>query len=823
MFSRQQVLETSREYFDGDELAADVVTKYLLRDPADNFLERSPDEIHRRCAREFARIEKKYPNPMTEEEIYQLFKSFRDVIPQGSPMSGIGNEHQLQSLSNCFVVDSPKDSYGGILLTDQEQVQIMKRRGGVGFDISPIRPKGLETSNAARTTDGIGVFLERYSNSCREVAQKGRRGALMMTIDCRHPEIETFINIKRDLKKVTGANLSIRFTDEFMEAVVKKQVFTLRWPVEAKPKDAKITRVVDPVAIWEQFVDSAWSSAEPGALFWDRVTQNTPADIYTALGFGSISTNPCGELVLCAYDSCRLMVINLASFVKQAFEDCPIFDFKRFHDVTMKAQRLMDDLVDLELEAVDKILAKIARDELPDYVKQVELDLWQKIREKCVKGRRTGLGITGLGDTLAMLNLKYGSSRSINVTEKIYKALAVGAHTSSCVLAAERGAFPIFDYDLEKDHTYLKRVIKACGEVVVGMWETTGRRNIALTTTAPVGSGSTMTQTTSGIEPAFLLSYKRRRKLVPGDDRVPDFEDEMGDKWQEYTVYHHNFKKWMEITGKESVEESPYWEATSNDVDWLQSVKIQAAAQKWIDHSISKTCNLPADATKEMVSEVYFEAWKAGCKGFTVYRDGCRAGVLVTTEEKKAEVDRSVVKRPKVLPCDIHTLNVKGTDGNRESWLVLVGIRNDKPYEVFCGVSQQIEVPKKAKTGFLIKNGKKGGVVTYNLNVPIGDDDEILFRDVVTLFANPAQGAFTRTLSLALRHEIPIQFVVEQIQKEKNDDMFSFSKCLARVLKTYIPDGTKSASAKVCDACGSDALAYLEGCVTCKSCGWGKC
>ena len=822
MYTRQEVLEESRAYFKGDELAADVVTKYLLCDADDNFLERSPDDMHHRLAGEFARIEKKYPNAMSEEEIYQLFKNFKDVIPQGSPMSGVGNEHRLQSLSNCFVIASPEDSYGGILLTDQEQVQIMKRRGGVGFDISPIRPKDMATSNAAKTTDGIGVFLERYSNSCREVAQKGRRGALMMTIDCRHPEIETFINIKRDLKKVTGANLSIRFTDEFMRAVTKKESFTLRWPVEAKPKDAKITRVIDAAAIWEQFVDSAWSSAEPGALFWDRVTQNTPADIYSALGFGSISTNPCGELVLCAYDSCRLMVINLASFVRQAFEDCPIFDFKRFHDVAMKAQRLMDDLVDLELEARVKILAKIAKDELPANVKQVELELWQKVREKCVQGRRTGLGITGLGDALAMLNLKYGSSRSIKMTEKIYKALAVGAHTSSCVMAAERGAFPIFDHDLEKDHTYLKRVIEACGDDVVKMWKMTGRRNIALTTTAPVGSGSMMTQTTSGIESVFLLDYKRRRKLVPGDNRVPDFEDELGDKWQEYTVYHHNFKKWMEVTGSEDVEESPYWGATSNDVDWLQSVKIQAAAQKWIDHSISKTCNLPANATKELVSEVYLEAWKAGCKGFTVYRDGCRAGVLISTDEKKQKEEKNAIKRPKSLPCNVHRLNVKSPEGNTESWLALVGIRNNKPYEVFCGMAQQIEVPRKTKTGILIKNGKKNGVVTYNLEVPIGDDDEIIFRNIVDLFANPTQGAFTRTISLALRHEIPIQFVVEQIQKEKSDDMFSFSKCLARALKTYIPDGT-TAGTKQCDSCGSSALAYIEGCVTCKSCGSGRC
>lgn len=822
MYTQQEVLEASREYFDGDDLAADVCTKYLLRNSNDEFLEKTPDDMHHRLAGEFARIEKKYPNPMSKDEIYELFRNFKDVVPQGSPMAAIGNDHQLQSLSNCFVIASPADSYGGILLADQEQVQIMKRRGGVGFDISPIRPQGTTTSNAARTTDGIGVFMERFSNSCREVAQKGRRGALMITIDCRHPEIETFINIKRDLAKITGANISIRFTDEFMKAVVKKEGFTLRWPVESKPSDAKITKDVWANEIWDKFIESAWAAAEPGALFWDTVTKNTPADIYSDFGFASESTNPCGELVLCPYDSCRLMVINLASFVRQPFSDCPIFEFGRLHEVAVKAQRLMDDLVDLELEAIDKILNKIKKDNQPDNVKQVEFDLWTKIRVKCEQGRRTGLGITALGDALAMMNLTYGSARSVKWTGKIYKALAVGAHTSSCILAEERGTFPIFDFNLEKDHTYLRRIMKACGPEVEEMWRSTGRRNIALTTTAPVGSGSTMTQTTSGIESSFLLKYKRRRKLVPGDNRKPDFVDEMGDKWQEYTVYHHNFKKWMDVTGEENVEDSPYWKATSNDVDWLRSVEIQAAAQKWIDHSLSKTCNLPSDATKELVSDAYLAAWKSGCKGFTVYRDGCRAGVLVSAEEKKQKEEKSAIKRPKSLPCDIRRLNVKGTEGLTESWLVLVGMRDGKPYEVFCGMAEQIEVPKKTKSGILIKNGKKAGVVTYNLEVPIGEDDEIIFRDVVNLFANPTQGAFTRTLSLALRHEIPIQFIVEQIQKEKSDDMFSFSKCLARVLKTYIPDGTKTAI-KSCDHCGSSALAYLEGCVTCKSCGSSKC
>ena len=953
-YKKSEVIEASKEYFGGDELAADVVTKYLLRNSDGDFLEKTPDQMHHRLAREFARAESKYTNPMSEDEIFDLFKDW-DVVPQGSPMSAIGNTHQVQSLSNCFVIDQPEDSYGGILFTDQEQVQLMKRRGGVGFDISKIRPKGVSTSNAARTTDGIGVFMERFSNSCREVAQGGRRGALMLTIDCRHPEIETFINIKRDLSKVTGANISIRFTDDFMNAVEFNQQYTLRWPVTATAEEAQITKIVNAKQVWDQFVEGAWASAEPGALFWDRVLRDTPADIYADEGFTSISTNPCvtgdtivntnagpktvkelaenaaqfkvlayntelkqvveksaiafktksdakimqlttksgqkirltpdhrvftqrgwieagalvtgdkvlkvskaltdwdeiidispamnedvydltvddvhnffandllvhncGEIVLCPYDSCRLLVVNLSKFVLNPFTSEAQFDFDRFHEVTVKAQRLMDDLIDLEIEAVDKIRVKIATDPQPEEVKKIEIELWEKIREKALKARRTGLGITALGDTLAMLNLRYGSDDSIQKTGEIYQALAVGAHTSSVIMAEERGAFPIFNYQKEKGHAFMDRVMAACGPDIYIKWRKTGRRNIALTTTAPTGSVSCLTQTTSGIEPAFLLSYKRRRKLLPGDTRTPDFIDAMGDRWQEYTIYHHNFKKWMDVTGKTAVEDSPYWKATSNDVDWLKSVEIQAIAQQWVDHSISKTCNLPNDATKETVSQCYMTAWKSGCKGFTVYRDGCRTGVLVqdTKEEKKEHDNRSVVKRGKELPCEIHRVNIKG-----EGWLVLVGLKDGNPYEIFCGVAENIEVPRKVKHGSIVKNGKKDGVATYNLRVPFGADDEIIFKDVVNLFANPTQGAFTRTISLTLRHGIPLHFIVEQLQKGKNDDMFSFSRVLARVLKSYIPDGTKT-SGKTCPECGSDSLVYMEGCMTCSSCGSSKC
>lgn len=822
MYKKNEVIEESLKYFGGDNLAADVVTKYLLRVPDGDFIEKSPDEMHRRLARELHRAESKYPNPLTEEEIYQLLKDFRYLVPQGSPMSAIGNPHQIQSLSNCFVIDQPEDSYGGILLADQEQVQIMKRRGGVGFDISKIRPRGVVTSNAARTTDGIGVFMERFSNSTREVAQGGRRGALMLTIDCRHPEIDTFLNIKRDLTKVTGANISVRFTDDFLKAAEKGEQYTLRWPVASPLAEAKITRVVNAKEIWDQFVDSAWASAEPGAMFWDTVQRTTPADIYIEEGFSSISSNPCAEIVLCPYDSCRLMALNLSSFVNDPFTPRAEFDFGLFSEVVAKSQRLMDDLVDLEIEAVDRIREKIASDPQSLHVKRVESELWEKIRDKATKARRTGLGITALGDTLAMLGLRYGSDESIAKTEEIYRQMSLAAHESSIIMAKERGAFPIFDYQKEKDHEYLNSIIGQLSPQMVEFWAQYGRRNIALTTTAPTGSVSCLTQTTSGIEPAYLLSYKRRRKLVSNTDAgvVPDFVDASGDKWQEYTVYHHNFKRWMDVTGRVAVEESPYHNSTSNDIDWMKSVEIQAAAQRWIDHSISKTCNLPNSATKELVSQVYMAAWKSGCKGFTVYRDGCRNGVLVqeTKKEEKVKSENSVFKRPKELPCEIHRVNIKG-----ESWLVLVGLKDGNPYEIFCGVAENIEVPKKSKIAFITKNGKKDGVATYNLKVPVGNDDEVVFKDIVNLFANPTHSAFTRTLSLTLRHQIPINFIVEQLQKGKNEDMFSFSRVLARVLKTYIPDGTKSTGDKVCLSCGSNSLVYMEGCVTCQSCGSSKC
>jgi ribonucleoside-diphosphate reductase alpha chain len=838
-YAYSQVFEASVEYFQGDEFAAKVfVDKYALQNLKGEYLELTPTDMHLRLAKELARIEQKYPNPLSEDFIFSLMDRFRFIVPQGSPMSAIGNPYQLQSLSNCFVVQgvySDKlDSYGGILLADQELAQLMKRRGGVGLDISGIRPRGVITANSAKTTDGIGVFMERFSNTCREVAQNGRRGAEMQTISVNHPEIETFINIKRDLKKVTGANISIRLTDAFMEAVKSNSEYTLRWPVDVEPSEAKVIKVVKAKDIWDQIIDSAWTSAEPGLLFWDTVKRHTPSDIYAKFGHNSISTNPCGEIVLPAYDACRLLVLNLSSYVRNAFNKKPTFDFKTFNEHVIVAQRLMDDIIDLEIECIDRIIAKINLDPEPAEARAVEINLWNKIRAMNISGRRTGLGITALGDALAMLGIKYGSKESVEMTHKIYRALAVGSHTSSCVMAKERGAFPIFDFKLEKNHEYLNDIMKDCGADVIKMWKKTGRRNIANTTTAPAGSVSALTQTTSGIEPAYMLSYVRRKKHNPSDKNARiDFVDAMGDSWQEFTVYHHGVKRWMDATGESDISKSPYFGATSNEIDWVTSVDLQAAAQKSIDHSISKTCNLPENATKEMVSQVYLRAWEQGCKGFTVYRDKCRDGVLISKSETPKEVNGRPTtiqvtlapKRPIELPCEIKKVKIKG-----EAWTIFVGILNGKPYEVFGGLSKYVDIPNKYKAGKIAKNGKVDGLTTYNLK--IGDsDDEMVIKDIANVFENANFGAFTRTISLALRHGTPIQYVVEQLLKDKHSDVTSFATVVARVLKNYILDGTKSTAESKCpnDKCPSNiagvpsSFAYQEKCLTCTNCGWSKC
>lgn len=1151
--NRDDALKLALDYFKGDSLAAGVyLDKYALTNSDGDILEPTPTEMHKRLAKEFARIEKKYPNPLSEEEIFGLLDKFEYIIPQGSPMSGMGNPYQIMSLSNCFVIDSPADSYGGILKADQEEAQIMKRRGGVGFDISTIRPRGLKTSNAAKTTDGIGVFMERFSNTCREVAQGGRRGALMLSISVHHPEIETFINIKRDKKKVTGANISIRLSDEFMKAVKEKKKYQLRFPVDSE--NPTITKMVSAENIWNQIIESAHESAEPGLLFWDTVKDRTPTECYS--DFKSTSTNPCqpewatvltpegirafkqidvgstiwsgkqwtkvinkvktgvkpvysyktragifygtenhrivsggekievkdadsidacigsltelqrkesldpqdimdglvwgdgmthkasncltvllvgkddqcyfdseikhlfieprpgiteeawlvktnnqllpktynrsldsdfiysstpkklrgflrglysangsvvanritlkssclklveqvqeilsslgiqsyytvnkahevefengtyecresydlnigtkqgrhsfvdligfihpekqkkavatldcgnsskgqkvtydivekqylgdeivyditveadehtywtggllvsncGEIVLSPYDSCRLLLVNVLSFIENPFTEKAYFDSQKFRKVSQIAQRLMDDIVDLELEQVDKILAKIDADPEDADVKAIERKLWEKIRKACVNGRRTGTGVTAIGDAVAAMNLRYGSEESVEFVEMVYRELAVGTYSSTIDLAKERGPFPAFDYNLEKDHGFLNQVI-SCVPNGLENWKKYGRRNIALTTTAPAGTVSVMTQTTSGIEPAFEVVYKRRRKIMAANSEiVPDFIDDLGDKWQEYEVYHHQYKKWMEITGKKGVENSPYWKARANDIDWVAKVKVQAAAQKWICHSISNTTNVPNETTVDIVKDIYMTGWETGCKGVTIYRDGSRSGVLITdsssTSNKETKsggfIDVHAPKRPTELMCEVVHTTV-----NKEKWTFFVGKMEDRPYEIMGGLSKYITIPKRIKTGKIVKhNGEQNPVARYDFHYDFdkGPEDEVVIKDINTIFENTINAAFTRTVSLALRHGTPVRYVVEQLLKgaEKDDNMFSFSKAISRVLKNYIQDGIKVANKK-CSNCNSTNLAYQEGCLTCLDCGHSKC
>ena len=824
-YTYDDVLEASLEYFKGDSLAASVFAgKYALQDDDGNYLELTPDDMHKRLATEFARVETKYPNSMDKQEIYSLFKDFKYVVPQGSPMSGIGNSAKIQSISNCFVIEAPADSYAGILKTDQEQVQIMKRRGGVGFDISTIRPKGMSTSNAAKTTDGIEVFMDRFSNSCREVAQGGRRGALMLSISVHHPQVMEFIKIKRDLNKVTGANISVRVTDEFMKAVKADEHYSVRWPVDAESPE--VHDHIKATEVWNALIEGAHAAAEPGVLFWDTATRMTPSDAYTDVGFGSVSTNPCGEIILSPYDSCRLMLMNLTSFVDNQWTDKASFDWGKFRNYSRKAQRLMDDMIDLEIEQVDKILAKIDNDPETDETKYYERNLWHTIRQVAVNGRRTGLGVTGLGDAIAMLGQTYGDNDSIETVEEIYKWLSLASYEESIQLAKERGAFPIFDASKEEGHEFIDRVVGSLTEEVQADYRQYGRRNIANTTTAPAGSVSCLTQTTSGIEPAFMLYYKRRKKVQNGEEVM--FVDDLGDEWTEFNVYHHGFKQWLDsdhgTTASESdlnhaVTFSPYHGATANEIDWRAKVKLQSVAQKWICHAISNTTNLPADIDVETVKDIYMQGWELGCKGITVYRDGSRSGVLISNEPKKEVAKfngRDAPKRPETLKCDIHHTSVKG-----ERWVVLVGLLDGKPYEVMGGKAELIEIPKKYSSGLLTKRTFKTTANKYDL--AFGEGEKVIVKDVVSVFDNPNHAGYTRTISLALRHGAPVQYLVEQLQKDKEMDMFSFSKCIARCLKKYIEDGSK-ASISICTSCGSeDTIIYQEGCQTCTACGSSAC
>ena len=800
-YTEEEVIKEALSFFNGDELAADVFTKYALSDSDNNYYEKSPLDTFNRLATEFSRIEAKYQAPLSRQEIYDYLVGMT-IIAQGSPMAAIGNPFQLQSASNCFVIENTVDSYGGIFLTDQQQVQIMKRRGGVGNDISGIRPKGMPTSNGAKTTDGIGVFMERFSNSTREVAQNGRRGARMITISVHHPEILTFIRIKRDLQKITGANISVRATDEFMRAVRDGTDYQQRWPVDSdKPL---ITKAVSANEIFEEIAQCAWECADPGMLFWDSVIRECPADCYPR--YRSISTNPCGELNLSANDSCRLILINFKKFVRNPLTNKAYFDYETHAKAARVGQRLLDDLVDIELEQIDKILAKIEQDPEPDLIKQVEKDLWVKIREACQNGRRTGLGATGVGDAVAALGIKYGSRESIDAVSLMYENQARAAYKESVQLAKERGAFPEFNRDLEAGHPFLDRV---------GVYENPdyakyGRRNISCLTTSPAGSVSCLAQTTSGIEPAIFLSYMRKRKVVAGDPSAT-YVDEHGDHWQKYQVYHLGHQEWQLANPDKPETESPYWGCTAEDINPMDKIKLQAAAQLWVDHAISNTINLPNTATKEDVANAYLFGWKAGCKGITVYRAGSRNSVISKTDDtvKKTNtiVETNAPKRPAELPCDIHRSRIKG-----DEYTILVGLLNGKPYEVFAGLTSNIELPKNEETGTLTKKAR-----SYDLTLKNGTE----YKDVVSLFDNPNHGAFTRTLSTALRHGVPVRYLVEQLRKDKHSDLYSFSTVMARVLaKHYIQDGVEAGK---CPECGEKALKYIQGCPMCQECGYSKC
>jgi len=832
-YTYEEVYQESLNYFRQDELAAGVfVGKYALKDLDGNYFELTPSDMHRRLAKEFARIEEKYPNPMSQDEIYNLFEDFKYIVPQGSPMSGIGNDYQIQSISNCFVIESPHDSYAGILHADQQQVQIMKRRGGVGFDISNIRPRGLTCENAARTTDGIELFMDRFSNSCREVAQGGRRGALMLSISVHHPQIMDFIKIKQDLSRVTGANISVRVTDDFMNSVKNDDLYTVQWPVniDIKKEKPQISHLKNAREVWNALIEGAHSSAEPGILFWDTAIRMTPSDIYTDEGFGSTSTNPCGEIILSPGDSCRLMLINLTSFISNPWGAGAKFDWGKYAEIIKKGQRLMDDMIDLEIEQIDKILTKVENDPEPEHVKRTEKELWEFIKAQAIRGRRTGLGITGLGDTIAMLGQTYGSEESIKTVEEIYKWLALNSYDESITLAKERGAFPICDVTREQGHPFLERIINELMPEKVNDYLRYGRRNIANTTTAPAGSVSCLTQTTSGIEPAFQAVYKRRKKINPNDEGVSvDFVDDLGDKWTEYTVYHHGFQKWLDsihspdlqnkFTEEQLVSYSPYSDATANEINWKSKVHLQSMAQKWICHAISNTTNLPADIDIETVKDIYMLGWELGCKGVTVYRDGSRSGVLISadTPGKNEITDRHAPKRPETLDCDIHHTSIK-----REPWVVLVGLLDNRPYEVIGGRAEYVEIPKKYSKGTLTKRSYKTTANKYDLRIPDGDD-ELVIKDVVRVFDNPDNAGYTRVISTSLRHGVPVQFLVEQMHKDKDSAIFSFSKCVARCLKKYIEDGSK-ASESVCTNCGAeDTIIYQEGCQTCTACGFGAC
>ena len=850
-FTYDEAFEASLKYFAGDELAARVwVNKYAMKDSFGNIFEQSPDQMHWRIANEVARIEKKYSNPMSAEQVFELLDHFRYIIPAGSPMTGIGNNQQVASLSNCFVIglDGNADSYGAILRIDEEQVQLMKRRGGVGHDLSHLRPKGAPVNNSALTSTGLVPFMERYSNSTREVAQDGRRGALMLSVSIKHPDAEAFIDAKMTEGKVTGANVSVKIDDEFMQCAVDGKPYMQKFPVDST--DPQFTKEVDAKALWEKIVHNAWKSAEPGVLFWDTITRESIPDCYADLGFRTVSTNPCGEIPLCPYDSCRLLSINLYSYVVNPFTPEAYFDFDLFKKHVFMAQRIMDDIVDLELEKIDAIMAKIKTDPQNDEVKGTEYHLWEKIKKKSGMGRRTGVGITAEGDMIAAMGLRYGTQEATDFSVSVHKTLALTAYRSSVEMAKERGAFEVFDAKREENNPFLLRIKDADAELYADIMKY-GRRNIACLTIAPTGTTSLMTQTTSGIEPVFLPVYKRRRKVNPNDEAVHvDYVDEMGDSFEEYIVYHKKFMTWMEVNGYDTtkkytqeeidqlVAKSPYYKATANDVDWLMKVKMQGAIQKWVDHSISVTVNLPNDVDEQLVNRLYVEAWRSGCKGCTIYRDGSRSGVMISVskkdkKEKAAAADvesatevpckRPEVTevRPQVLDCDVVRFQ-----NNKEKWVAFVGLLNGYPYEIFTGLQDDEEgivLPKTVVKGKIIKNVDETGKRRYDFQFENKRGYKTTVEGLSEKF-NPEYWNYAKLISGVLRYRMPIDHVIRLVSslQLKSESINTWKNGVERALKKYITDGTEAKGQK-CPQCGQETLVYQEGCLICKNCGASRC
>lgn len=839
-YTYEEALATATDYFKGDTLAASVwVNKYALKDSFGKIYEKSPDDMHRRIAKELARIEAKYANSITESEIYDLLADFKYIIPQGSPMAGIGNHFQVSSLSNCFVIGTGADSYGGIIRTDEEQVQLMKRRGGVGHDLSHIRPKGSPVMNSALTSTGIVPFMERYSNSTREVAQDGRRGALMLSVSSKHPDAEDFIDAKLEQGKVTGANVSVRIDDKFMRAVISGKKYVQQYPIDSK--NPTFTKEVDASKIWDKIIYNAWKSAEPGVLFWDTIIRESVADCYADLGYKTVSTNPCGEIPLCPYDSCRLLAINLYSYVKNPFTPQSSFDFELFSKHVQIAQRLMDDIIDLEIEKIDGILAKVERDPEDSILKSVEKNLWEKVKSTCINGRRTGVGITAEGDMLAALGLRYGSEEGTSKSVEVHKTLAINAYRSSVHLARDRGSFPVFDAEREQNNPFIQRLREADPSLYEEML-VHGRRNIALLTIAPTGTTSLMAQTTSGIEPVFMISYTRRRKVNPNDPEVEvNFIDEVGDHWEEFHVFHHKFLDWLQVNGydvakvkKLPAEEldkiiatSPYFKGTANDVDWVQKVKMQGAIQKWVDHSISVTVNVPEDTSVDMVRQIYLTAWEEGCKGCTIYRDGSRSGVLISDKKDSSSdhltssfPETSSPKRPVILDAKVVRFM-----NNNEPWMAVIGLLHNRPYEIFTGAAVDIfKFPDYVTQGWVIKAKDDKGQSRYDFQFTDKDGYKITIEGLSRSF-NKEFWNYAKLISGVLRHGMPLLNVVDLISGLTVEQAYinNWKNGVIRSLKAFIPDGTIASEAECPECADHNGLIFKEGCLICKSCGFSEC